>query len=222
MKSAPLPEVPVYHCRRTRRAPALDGRLDPKIWGRAEPANLRQTVTGEAPHQSTELRMLYDDRYLYIGFHCIDSDVWGGLTVRDDPVFSEEVVEAFIDAAGRGRMYFEIVVSPLNTVFDAFCTEDPRASRSQVMSGWTCHGFRSATYVHREEGRVCKYWNCEMAVPFDQMHDAPNIPPRPGDCWRINLYRIDRAAQREEYTAWSPTGVLNFHRAGRFGQLRFE
>lgn len=45
-------------------------------------------------------------------------------------------------------------------------------------------------------------------------------PPSPGDVWRANLYAF-RDGQREA-TAWSPTlGQGNFHRASRFGRLRF-
>jgi len=50
---------------------------------------------------------------------------------------------------------------------------------------------------------------------------APHLPPHPGDTWRINLYRIDRGVQGDEYTAWSPPGRLNYHTPSRFGILQF-
>jgi hypothetical protein len=37
----------------------------------------------------------------------------------------------------------------------------------------------------------------------------------------MNLYRIDRVPRLDEHSAWSPTGVLNYHRPEKFGELLF-
>ena len=213
-----------YRCRKTRKPPAVDASIAPRIWGLAEPAPLRLADTGKPPVQPTEARLLYDDEFLYVAFHSVDNDVWGSFTHRDDPICREEAVEIFMDTSGRARSYIEIEVSPLNTVYDLYILNDPRCPPYRTLAEWNCAGLRTAVHVESEmtaKGKVFKFWNCEMAIPFNQMHDAPNLPPRPGDRWRINLYRIDRGHARDEYSAWSPTGALTFHRPDKFGELLF-
>src|SRR5208337_2896774 len=148
--------------------PAVDGAIDPKVWRLAQPVQLVRVETGDAPLQPTETRMLYDDDFLYVAFHCVDSDIWGSLLHRNDPIYGEEVVEVFIDPTRRRRCYIELEVSPLNVLFEAFIINDPRCPPSQGLRDWTCRGMRTAVRVEREmtpRGRVCKFWNCEMAIP---------------------------------------------------------
>lgn len=66
-------------------------------------------------------------------------------------------------------------------------------------------------------------WNVEIAIPFSEFITAENIPKKRGERWRVNLYRIDRPKDgRDEYTAWSPTGEMNFHLPEKFGELIFD
>jgi hypothetical protein len=37
----------------------------------------------------------------------------------------------------------------------------------------------------------------------------------------MNLYRIDRAPDVDEHTAWSPPGIIAFHHPEKFGELVF-
>ena len=37
-----------------------------------------------------------------------------------------------------------------------------------------------------------------------------------------NCYRIDRAHDNDEYSAWSPTGEIQFHMPNRFGYVVFS
>ena len=55
----------------------LDGRLNESDWQLALPlSDFMQTdpVAGAMPTEKTEVRMLYNDAYLYVGFHCFDND----------------------------------------------------------------------------------------------------------------------------------------------------
>ena len=216
--------LPKYSCRKVRVPPALDGKMDSRPWERAEPIHLLSADTGRAPKQATEVRLLYDAQFLYAGFRCQDSDVWGSMTDRDSHIYREEVVELFIDPAGRRRSYFEFEVSPHNTVFDLFVLNDSRCGRPRVLKEWNCRGLRTATEIQfemRDGRKAFKGWTCEMAIPFFQMCDAPNLPPRKGDIWPLNLYRIDRGPRDDEYSAWSPACGRNFHQPRVFGELVF-
>jgi hypothetical protein len=59
-----------------------------------------------------------------------------------------------------------------------------------------------------------------MALPLEDVVTAPNIPPKPGDRWHINFYRVEKLPERAGL-AWSPTG-RDYHRTERFGEIVFS
>ncbi len=73
-----------------------------------------------------------------------------------------------------------------------------------------------------------------MAMPWSAFEsdllDVPgerSLPPQFGDQWRFNVYRyerlrVDGEETEIEYSAWSPTGEINFHRPDRFGIVTFS
>ena len=224
-----LPEIPEYRVHRTDKPPVLNGRLNDEAWLRAGETELLETVTGARPSQRTTARLLYDDECLYLGFHAEDSYIWGTMTGHDDPIYDEEVVEAFIDPTGLLTSYYELEVSPLNTGFDALIINDTvpsgtavRGPRFQGFTGWDPRGFTHAVYVEGELGsRHCKWWECVMAIRFADLFLGGRVPPRPGDIWRANLFRIDKDGDKLEESAFSPTGAEDFHVPQRFGKLIF-
>lgn len=217
--------MPEYRCRKTNTPPAVDGLISPAVWDQAQPVSLPLADTGGEPAQPSEVRLLYDDNYLYVAFHCVDDEIWGTLTNRDDHVCSEEAVEIFISPTGDERFYHEIEVSPLNTIYDLYILNDPRCEPPiRFIEEWDCLDLKTAIHVEGELNSRTgndKYWNCEMAIPFAEMHAAPNLPPKPGDRWRMNLYRIDRRRTGDEYCSWSRVGEINFHQPSKFGDLVF-
>ena len=79
----------------------VDGRLDEPVWARVPPVGdfLLNDGSGQ-PQLPTELRICWDDSNLYLAFIAVDTDIWGAYRQRDDPVWEEEVVEAFISSGG--------------------------------------------------------------------------------------------------------------------------
>ena len=63
-------------------------------------------------------------------------------------------------------------------------------------------------------------WTCEIALPLEDVVTAPNIPPEPGDQWRVNLYRVENRPEKAGL-AWSPTLKRDFHIPSMFGSIVF-
>ena len=68
-------------------------------------------------------------------------------------------------------------------------------------------------------------WSLFDADLLDVLGDRA-LSPQPGDQWRFNIYRYERLREsgeetRIEYSAWSPTGEINFHCPDRFGVVTF-
>jgi len=58
----------------------------------------------------------------------------------------------------------------------------------------------------------------EMAIPWKSFRKAKQVPPTPSSVWRMNFYIM----QNNSGLAWSPIlGQGNFHKASRFGRVRF-
>src|SRR4051812_28723524 len=80
----PLPTPTVIAAARSG-AIALDGRLDEPAWRDAVPATQFTQVIpneGEAATQRTEIRVLFDDRFVYFGARLFDALGAAGVTAR--------------------------------------------------------------------------------------------------------------------------------------------
>ena len=230
-KAVARPGGPTYVCLFTAEPPRIDGKLDDPVWQRAQPVQLRLTDTGGAPRQPTPVRALWDKDNLYIAFDCTDDDIWADRTEHDSHIFKQEVVEVFINENSDGRSYVELEVSPNNTVLDMYILNPGGGRKSKGLFDYEIDGLKTAVVVDgtlsdapAKGPKNDRRWTVEMAIPFNELILAPNHPPRTGDRMRWNLYRIDRPGEGfgpDEYSAWSPTGKINYHVPERFGWLVF-
>jgi len=227
--------LPTYHCHRREGPIRINGRLTETAWKRAVPVYLRLTDSGRAPQQDTCVRLLWDDRFLYLGFECRDQYIRGTYRHHDDPIFNEEVVEVFLCPASPSRkegiwVYFELELSPRNVLFDTIVVHPRkgqpkgRSPHIKCFKQWHCKGANTAVQIDGKlnvHKPISTCWTVEMAIPFKEMFTAPRIPPVYDDAWRMNLYRIDRAPRHSEFSAWAPTGLRDFHIPEKFGRIIF-
>ncbi|MET0400974.1 MAG: carbohydrate-binding family 9-like protein, partial [Cystobacter sp.] len=187
----------------------------------ATPVVLRGSFDGRPVALRTEARLTYDDQHLYVAFDVEDPDVWGTLREKDQPLYTQEVVEVFLDANADGRTYNELQVSPHNVHFDAYFP----ARRQGMDLSWDS-GMTSGVKVRgtlddasdRDEG-----WRVEMKILLARLAEVPHLPPRVGDRWRFNLYRLEHPGRKgEEGQSFSPLFVGDFHALPRFGWLVFD
>ncbi len=221
------PSLPTLEIPRLAHRVVIDGDLHKAPWRALAPVGLAPShgrapaPVGPAP-QPTALRACHDGERLYLAFACEDRDIWGSYTGRNEPLYEEEVVEAFLSPGDDPRRYFELEANPRGAWFEAR-VESPEGQRRsmRVDRDWVCAGWERAVRVR---GRLAgdaadAWWHVEWAIPFGAL-DAP--APRPGERWRANFYRIDRAGAGE-FSAWSPTlaDPPDFHVPDRFGVLVF-
>jgi hypothetical protein len=229
MKQDQLAPLPEYSCKKVDREIKITGKLDDPLWQDAGSVTLPDAITGESGRFLTEVRALYNDDYLYVGFRCEDDYAWGTVTERDGPIWNEECVEVFLNPANVAHQYYEINVSPKNVIFDSVILNRRTADKPDEtfigLETWNPEGLVTATSIDGEADQPGKArgWSAEYAIPLDELIGATNTPPRSGDRWRVNFYRIDspQKDQREHY-AWSQTGKAAFHLPWRFGTLKFE
>jgi hypothetical protein len=222
-------ELPVYTCRKVDREIEMTGRLSDPLWHRAAAVDLVAADSGDKADRATVVRLLWSRTTLYIGFRSEDDFIWGTRTEPDSDIYREECVEVFINPSGYGHQYYEINVSPKNVVFDACILNgrlpDNPEARFIGLTQFHPENLRTMVSVEGDVDRPggAKSWTVEYAIPLSSLIGARHLPPRPGDEWRLNLYRIDAPDPKtRRYYAWSAPGLIDFHRPWRFGILRFE
>lgn len=218
-----------------RRLPAaplvIDGKLDEPSWARAATTGSFVNVgTGEAPAPSElsgSAKLMYDDQALYVGFEVFDDDLRGGFdpAVPDPHLWLKDTVEVMLDPDGDGdnRDYYEIQVGPQNLVFDSAFEgyNQPRVEPNGPFGHqeWSAN-LQSAVELHGtlDDAQEDDGYVVELAIPWASFAKAKRLPPQPNDTWRMNFY----AMQNNGGVAWSPIlGQGNFHKAARFGRVRF-
>jgi hypothetical protein len=215
----------------------VDGKGDEAAWQEAAPLDLVDVrfLSGDRYHpRRTEARMLWDAQYFYFYFSAADPDVWSTYSQRDMQLYEEEVVEIFIDPDGDGQNYAEVELNPLNTVFDLLLSK-PWSQGGRGYDAWN-PALLSAVQVRGTLGNaadVDQGWSAEIALPWTELvsplADVPgamDLPPQPGDEWRLNLYRYEQVRQtgarnEAQASAWSPVGKVDFHVPERFGRVIF-
>jgi hypothetical protein len=215
------PRVPVYEVTRAATPLRVDGNLDDRSWGEAAVIrNFAVNLSGAPAKSETTAQVLYDDRFIYFGFRCVDENVWATLRRRDDHLWEEEVVEVFLQADPRQTSYIELEVNPLGTMLDIYLLD---VRKPLHYESWNSEKLKWAVRVDgavdRERGD--RGWSCEIALPLEDVATAPHVPPRVGDRWRLNLYRVERLPTPLEL-AWSPTFRNDFHVPGMFGEIVFK
>jgi hypothetical protein len=221
---------PTYNCKRIEKEITLTGKLDDPLWKTAEVVELVDAATGIRKGYHTKARMLWSQKYLYVGFECEDEYVWGTLTKRDEELYMEEVVEIFVCPTGKIRQYYEIEVSPLNTILDTFVLngkseKNRRWDNFHTFFDYDFTGMITKVHVDGELNKVggAKGWSVEMAIPFAALIGNDTAVPAVDDEWRMNLLRVDMPETKVYgQFSWSPIMVAaDFHRPWRFGYLKF-
>jgi hypothetical protein len=229
--AAPPAEVPLptYTVNRIDCDLALTGKADDPLWQRAEAVTLTYADTGKPMRFTTTARVLYNQRYLYVAMTCEDDYAWGTLTKHDDNIFMEECVEVFLAPSGSFRAFYEIEVSPLNTVLDSYqlsrSLPDGSYRKLFFLTEYTCEDLVTKVFVDGEVNKKggAKGWTVEYRIPFTSIVGRDNIVPNPGDRWRANFARIDTPEpDKPTFASWSPLGYHDFNRSYRFGWMVFK
>ncbi len=204
---------------RASQPPTIDGIPDEPIWRATKlPINYRVFTPLPADTETTA-HVAWDADCLYLAFDVTDADIWATKTERDSDLFTEEVVEAFVDPDGDGLEYREFEVNPLGTLIDLLIPAPAPNWRGGDWTQtvvWNARGWRSAVHVrgtvdNRDD--TDQGWTAEWAIPWSDLGiDDPAV----GRGFRMGLFRCEAPKEGEtEYLSWSPARA--FHAPLDFG-----
>ena len=212
MNEQGLPALPAMRCRKLALGVA-EARADAPFWREIEPVSLSEVVTGNPAKQRTRVRTAWDGVEWRVLFEVEDTYPWATFTSRGLPLWEEEVVEVFFDPVGDLESYFEVEINPLGMVKDLVLRRSSSGWKKNF--AWTVEDLQSCVR------RTAEGWAAELSIPFESLG---SLQPAAGSVWRVNFLRIDRPAgpgTDADLSAWSPTGLRQFHRAERFGSVEF-
>ncbi len=174
---------------------------------------------------ATRAKMLYSPKGLYVLVDCEDRT----LTCTDlrdhDDLWTEDVVEVFLQPDAALPLYLEYELSPLGRELPLLVS-----NTNGTFYGWSPWHYegdrlvRKATAVRagdKAPGARVEGWTAEMFIPWTLLRGLPNIPAAPSMRWRGNVYRIDHDGASATQWAWAP-GIRAFHDYARFGEILFE
>jgi hypothetical protein len=211
----------------------IDGKLTEPAWLLAPSTGpLVDVRTGE-PNRSFpvngDVRVLWNEEGLYVGFSVADTDMIGGFDKRDkDPhLWTRDTVEMMVDPDGDGdnKDYYEIQINPQNLVFDsefdAYNQPKTEPNGPYGHQEWSSDLKSAVTLdgtVDQSDDEDRGY-TIEAFIPWKSFSKAEKLPPAAGSSWRVNFY----AMKNNGGVSWSPIlGQGNFHRASRFGRIVWQ
>ena len=187
----------------------IDGRLDESVYSRFQPVSdfvQAEPRYGAPATEQTELWVFFDDRSIYIGLRCLDSDMqqWSSIDMRrDTPGTSQgETVTVALDTFYDKRNGYSFGVNPNGGISDAAITHERDYNRD-----WN-------TIWETRTARFDGGWTVEMSIPFKSLRYSPGA-----QIWGINVRRTVRWKNEISYLNPVPLGGQF---SALFGLFRFS
>ena len=198
---------------RTFQSIEIDGDFSEADWQHAKPINqFVQTEPDEgAPvTESTEVRILYDEKNVYFGFTCSNSrrDRIVANEMRRDAEGLRENDNVFIllDTYNDKRNGVFFRINPLGAMQDIALTNSGDTRNTSWDAVWDCR-----SKIHDT------HWTTEVAIPFSQLR----FKRSDSMVWGVNFGRTLR--RKNEEATWVPVsrqyGSLSKYRTANLGSL---
>ncbi len=185
----------------------VDGLLDESVWHTAPKIGdltQREPQTGDEPTERTDVTLLHNADYLYIGVVCYDSNpeqVIGTQMARDASLNSDDRIEILLDTYSDQRNAFYFATNPAGALVDGLVFANGQ-SNLQWDSIWTVRTRRT------NEG-----WTAEFAIPFKSLSF-----PAGQTVWGFNIARYIQ--RKLEDDRWSGARLeLQFFQVSEAGQI---
>ena len=172
--------------RRTAAPPALDGRLDDPAWSQTPAYALHRPGPSDAPpSEGGEVRLLWDERRLYVGARLVDSDVVQTcLEDHQHHYRTGDVLELFLKPENprNATCYWECYVTPAGNRTAFFFATRGAPIEVQCDTGLTVAAAVQGTLNDRSDRD--RGWSAVMAVPIADL-TSRGAAFGPGAAWRI-------------------------------------
>jgi len=182
-----------FACYKTRNPIKLGGELKEEDWSRASVIENFYTWNAEGKLKyaisRTKVRILWDDKNLYIGAELEDKDIFA-IETSKKAICQDDVFEIFIKPLTEKTHYYEFHISPKNQKLQFFI---PRRGCGSLDRFYFSSGIKSAVRLSGTLNNwkdIDKGWTVEAAIPFSAF-SMTTAPPQDGTKWFIFFGRYD-------------------------------
>ena len=189
------------------KQPVIDGRIDDDVWASTEAfsAFIQQDPSEGAPAtELTEIRFLLDERNLYIGVVCFDSDP-GNIVVsqsrRDADLEDTDSVRILLDTFNDGQNAFVFGTNPFGIEYDGQVRAE---GQTGTLGGGGVSGFNlnwDGNWTVRTR-MTERGWEAEFAIPLKTLRYAPGQDRT----WGVNVVRNIRRKNEQVFLSPVPRG----------------
>lgn len=222
---------------------SIDGKDNEASWQNAPWSDTFIDIEGKKePTYKTQMKMLWDETYLYIYAKLEEPHVWATLKKRDTVIFYNNDFEIFIDPDGDTHNYMEFEMNALNTIWDLLLTK-PYRNHGKVLDSWDIQGLKTAVHIDgtlNDPTDIDNGWSIEIALPWEVLMETNAHTKIPiNEYWRFGFSRVnwefdiedDRYSRKKdtngnylpEYNwVWSPQWLINMHEPEKWGYVYFS
>ncbi len=196
--------------RLTGAPPRVDGRLDEEVWRQGRPITdfiQKEPVEGAVPRERTEVVILYDDTYLYVGLRMFADDpaaIQRNVSRRDVAGGQSEHIWVSFDTYHDRRTAYSFGVTAAGGRIDWYHPRDDETDIDQSYDPvWEAHAVVDSLG-----------WTAEMRIPFSQLRFNA------GDeqVWGLNIDRWIPSRNEDDFWIPVPRNVSAW--SSRMGELR--
>ncbi len=170
----------------------FDGKLDEAFWSNALPASgftQQSPIEGDPATEKTEVKISYDNKYLYIGVVLYDSDpsqIKAFQKRRDQRITSDERFVWIFDTFNDQRNAYFMEINPNGLRTDGLVSSGQGGGINLNWDGiWDAR-----TYIGHFG------WSAEIKIPFGTLNFDEN-----SDHWGVNFMRVIR--RKNETALWT-------------------
>ncbi|MFC1539005.1 carbohydrate-binding family 9-like protein [Candidatus Latescibacterota bacterium] len=215
-------EKPSHIIKRTSGTIYIDGNASEKDWSAAEPVGDFVFPWYESgKKEQTDVRVLWDDEYLYVLFRCEDENISAEYFQRNSSPFRDDCVEVFIAPNAENPLWY--ANNEINCLGTWLVGYHKGEINQYVLPERILVGRSHKGTINKEDDRD-EYWIIELGIPFESLKNYEGqLPPKDGNIWGINFNRCGGEVN-PQYSQWSAskTEKPNFHRPEDFGRLVFS
>ncbi|MFC1607431.1 carbohydrate-binding family 9-like protein [Candidatus Latescibacterota bacterium] len=219
-------EVSEYTVMRTTGKVIIDGVLDEEDW-QAAPACSPFVFPWwkEGEKKQTEVKMLWDDTFLYLSYRCDDSYIWAEYYDTNSATCLDDCVEIFWDPnpGDPRRKYNMFEMNCIGNVLSVYVGSG-MSIKEKVSRIMVPHIAQNIMGTVNDDSDVDTGWILEIAIRFSDYTELfDGSTPDEDAMWRVGLNRCGGKTNVQE-SQWSPslTGNDSFHRPEDFGKVFFS
>jgi len=232
-----------YECTYTVLPPAIDGKLDERVWEKAAWTTDFVDVLGPdagAPVHATRVKLLWDASALYVAAEIAATDVSATETEHDGAVYEDDNFGVLLDPNLDGRELYVVRANARGTLLDQMAHK-PLREGGTIERGWEPRGIQARVTVQGtldEPKDKDTGWTLELAIPWHALQppnwvlqdfgerERKGAVPKDGETWRMNLSRVHwpadvRVDGDPQHWLWAPLGQPDVSETAEWGTVVF-